>query len=146
MSLNTTTTRAHVCTDPAADPGQTTYIAIPVPAEPIPLSGRRFWAIDLDDTPPPGVINPAGITLRAGLGISDTRPADSNRMDLHSRQGAFVLRVSRHKDDIDKQWSPAKSRCWTGFEERLDASGAKWIREVHCVTNDHGWLVEVPAC
>lgn len=141
-----TNTRAHVCTDLVTGPGQMTYIAIPVPAEPIPLSGRRFWAIDLDDTPPAGVINPACLTLRAGLGISDTNQPDSNYMALHSRQDAFVLIVSRHKDGFDKQQFPEKSRCWTGFEERQDASGARWTREVHCVTDGFGWLVEVPAC
>lgn len=54
MPLNTPDfASAHVCTGPAAGLDQTAYMAIHVPIEPIPLSARRYWAIDPDTQPTP---------------------------------------------------------------------------------------------
>lgn len=144
--MSTTNTSAHVCTTPARDSDAMAYWAVPVPADPIPLSGRRYWPTDNADTPPPGAINPASIMLVAMSGVTDTYSPDDNDMYLISAHVGAILSISRHPSKHSKKWAPATLALWTGFEIRRDATGAEWSRSVHLVVNDHGWLVEVPQC
>ncbi len=56
----------------------------------------------------------------------------------HTRDGQCVSIAHRHNNDLASKWE-----CSLSIH---DTTGAKWWRNFPAVTDDFGWLVEVPAC
>lgn len=62
----------------------------------------------------------------------------SDSYQYYTRDGQCVAIAHRHSGDLASKWG-----CSLSIH---DITGAKWWREFQAVTDDFGWLVEVPAC
>lgn len=67
-------------------------------------------------------------------------PWASNWYALKDEQGRLRFTGTRHAGH-----RRALGR-WLCIEYRYDIAGGEWTRELIAVTDDFGWLVEVPAC
>lgn len=53
-----------------------------------------------------------------------------------------IIDLERHS----LRWRHTTLPYWVGTEQRTDQHGKEWFCHINCVTDDHGWLVEVPEC
>ena len=106
-------------------------------------NGRRWWVVGAEAAPH----NWPGQHSRMLPAIPRTHDASADYHDkAHlsdsyqylTRDGQCVAMAHRHSGDLASKWG-----CSLSIH---DITGAKWWREFQAVTDDFGWLVEVPAC
>ena len=104
---------------------------------------RRWWVFPTEAVPH----NWPGQHLRMLPALQRTHDASADHHDIatlsdsyqyHTRDGQCVSIAHRHNGDLASKWS-----CSLSIH---DTTEAKWWREFPAVTDDFGWLVEVPAC
>ncbi|WP_272971059.1 hypothetical protein [Comamonas terrigena] len=111
---------------------------------PIFPAGSIFIPIAPPTEAPP---NWPGQYLRVLDAIQRTHDATADRHNhaifadsyqYHTRDGQCVAIAHRHSGDLASKWE-----CRLSIH---DTTGAKWYRNFPAITDDFGWLVEVPAC
>ena len=109
-------------------PTDTKFIPIAPPTEAPPVNWPGQSA---------GLLGPVGRTHDATADFHQSRGL-SDRYHYETDDGRLAATARRH---IDK-----KSKKWDCYLYIRDITGAEWSRNFPAVTDDFGWLVEVPAC
>jgi hypothetical protein len=137
-----TSNSAHVCT-PTGQPPKLIQVVSPTEALRPETGDRRFWVIEPDevaDTPPTNWVGLIAIVPRC----EDTtakRWSIANLADSYhykSQGGHLYCYATRYGFDRHLgKWA---------FTISTLTRGREWFHHGHAVMDDHGWLVEVPAC
>lgn len=132
-----TASSAHVCT-----PGR-----VPIVGEIWADEAGELTALQAarSETPPPANWPGQRAKFLASVGHTYDASADhhdkenlSDSYQYYTRDGLCVAIAYRHSGDLASKWECSLSI--------YDTTGAKWWRNFPAVTDDFGWLVEVPAC
>ncbi|MDH0049651.1 hypothetical protein [Comamonas terrigena] len=104
---------------------------------------RRWWAIGTEDVPRNlpgqfgGFLRPIGRTHDTTADLHQSRSL-SDCYHYETDDGRLAAAAHRHANKKGQKWT-----CWLFIR---DYTGAEWVRDFPAVTDDFGWLVEVPAC
>lgn len=135
-----TASSAHVCTPGHVPPWHSAHD--PATALSQETGERRFWVVHAE-TPPanwPGqlpVLLPPVERTHDSLARYHDYPPLAGSLHCKSFCGTVHFAARRHYPETGK---------WDCTEYRLDEQGREWARVFYAVTDDHGWLVEVPTC
>lgn len=97
-------------------------------------------------TPPPGVPGLLTAVLHPAARAQDYARSDENTMLLLAEDDFLTFYGTRHPSAWERRYLNYPGHKWHCTEYRRDADDKTWKRDFYCVTNDHGWLVEVPKC
>lgn len=87
---------------------------------------------------PSGHASTEAINLRP---LGQLRPMEQHEEHLTDMRGKIMVTLYRHTG----LFLPERLGRWHGYEYRTDKLGREWSRSFFAVTDDFGWLVEVPA-
>ncbi len=88
-----------------------------------------------------------GQRLRILRSVERTHDATAHLHDAPQLSDHYYYRTyDGHTIAVARRHSGEDSRKWLCLLFLQDQAGAEWVRELAAVTDDFGWLVEVPAC
>lgn len=104
---------------------------------------RRWWVVRTEAVPhnwPGQSIGFLGHVERTHDATADLHQSRSLSDCYHyeTNDGRLAAAAHRHANKKAHKWT-----CWLYIR---DNTGAEWVRDFLAVTDDFGWLVEVPAC
>lgn len=143
---NATVQSAHVCTS-----NQVRLIPVmgSIGFEDPEREDRRFHIVDsraASDIPPPNALLLDDVLLPETSPVSAPRFALRHNSQLSYLHGGGLTCIDRHCWPYELENYPERIGKWVALLQRVDEAGREWRRNALCVMDDHGWLVEVPAC